>query len=148
MHQRNPYKFIKFLINLSSEAVIIKLRTRDIGRTIFDVNKSCQLHWDKHWAPYIILNINELIKKISANKEVNKIFISRNYQVLGGHYRRYLPKELYYKNSKTAETSVLILKGKRKSNKVKISYYDRKEDDYNYFYRIIRKIYTISKKLN
>lgn len=147
MHQKNPYKFIKFLVNLSSEATVIKLRTRDIGKTVFDANKSCQLHWDRHWAPYIVLNMYELIKKISANKEVNKIFISRNYQVLGGHYLRYLPKELYYKNSKTAETSVLILKGKRKSNKVKVLYYDRKEDDYNYFYRIIRKIYTISKNL-
>ena len=48
----------------------------------------------------------------------------------------------------TAETSILILKGKRKDNKVEISYYDRKEErEYNVFFRIVRKLNTIFKKI-
>ena len=147
LHQKNPYKFINFLLDLSSEAVVMKLRTRDNGKTFYDVKNSCQLHWNKHWAPYIVLNTKELINKISSNKEVNRIYISRNYQVLGGHNYRYLPKDLYYLKSKTAETSILVLKGKRKNNKVEILYFDRKErSDYNYFFRFIRKIYIFFSK--
>jgi len=143
MHQSDPYQFIKFLIDLSSEAVIIRLRTRDVGQTVFDVENSCQLHWDKNWAPYIVLNTDELINQISSNKEVNQIFISRNYQVLGGHNYRYLPKELYFKHSKTAETAILILKGKRNNDKVEVVFNDYDEKYYySFFSRAARKIFT------
>jgi len=53
----------------------------------------------------MVLNITELINKILSDKEVNKIFVSR--KVYGDFNHRYLPKDTYLENAKTAETSIL-----------------------------------------
>ncbi|OPY86535.1 MAG: hypothetical protein A4E72_01657 [Syntrophus sp. PtaU1.Bin208] len=72
------------LIVLSKDAVILRLRTRDVGDTVFDSEISCQLHWDKYWIPYIVLNTDERIRRISTHEDVKRIVLSRHYEVLGG----------------------------------------------------------------
>ena len=58
----------------------------------------------------IILNYQELkdflLKK--ENIKNSKITFNREYTILGGKNGRYLEKELYYKNTKTANTTIVI----------------------------------------
>jgi 2-polyprenyl-3-methyl-5-hydroxy-6-metoxy-1,4-benzoquinol methylase len=108
-HQTNPYDFINNLFNKTKSSLIIQLPTRDVGETNFDVNNSCQLV-DGIWVPYIILNYQELkdflLKK--ENIKNSKITFNREYTILGGKNLRYLEKALYYKNTKTATTTIVI----------------------------------------
>ncbi len=141
LHQENPYAFIDELIDLSDNIIILRVRTRDVGETETDSKISCQLHWDKIWVPYIILNTDEMIEKIKSHEDVNKIIVSRSYEVLGGHNSRYLPKDLYYSEAGTAETAVFIQKGKRSTdNNVEVQFDDSPDRvKYNYFDRAIHK---------
>ena len=108
-HQTNPYDFINILYNKTKSSLIIQLPTRDKGETNFDVNNSCQFV-DGIWVPYIILNYQELkdflLKK--ENIKNSKITFNREYTILGGKNGRYLEKELYYENTKTASTTIVI----------------------------------------
>ena len=42
-HQLEPFKFIKSLIDVAKDTLILRLRTRDLGSTIYDPEYSCQL---------------------------------------------------------------------------------------------------------
>jgi len=110
LHQLEPYAFLSELLNIARSALVLRLRTRDVGATVLDAEQSCQYHYDRHWVPYIVLNTDELIARLSDNTHVHHITISRRYEPLGGHNFRYLPKELYYSETRTAETAVLVLK--------------------------------------
>ena len=109
LHQTNPFNFIQNLLDKAKSTLVIELRTRDLGKTNFDTNNSCQLV-DNIWVPYIILNYQELkdflLKK--ENIKNSKITFNREYTILGGKNGRYLEKELYYKNTKTANTTIVI----------------------------------------
>ena len=141
LHQEQPYEFLEDVIDLATTAAIFRLRTRDNGETVFDSNLSCQFHWDKYWVPYIVLNIDELIKNISKNVEVNRIVVSRSYEVLGGQNYRFLPKELYCTNAGTSETAILVQKGKRKNSEVEVLFSDNQDrPKLTVVERLIRKI--------
>jgi SAM-dependent methyltransferase len=143
LHQMFPYDFLDNLLNLSSEVVILRLRTRDVGETVTDPSLSCQLHWDKFWVPYIVLNTDEMIQKIKGHQDVRKIVVSRHYEVLGGHNYRFLPKELFFTASGTAETAVYIQKGLRKNGHAEVSFMDQHDRlQYGLFDRIIIKIFS------
>lgn len=147
MHQKSPYILLRDIINMTKSAVVLRLRTRDVGATIHDSDLSCQLHWDKYWVPYIVLNIEEMINKIQEHQDVSNIIISRRYEVLGGHNFRYLPKELYSKNSGTAETPVLIMKGKKTNSCVELLFIDSQDGQpYSTINRVVLKIISIIKK--
>ena len=121
LHQTDPYKFIQSLLLATKKSLILRLRTRDNGKTIFEVEKSCQLHYEKYWMPYIILNFDELMQFLTDQKNVSNIRVNKSYMILGGHNYRYLDKELYYKKTGTAETSILIdLSDDNKNNKKNI----------------------------
>ena len=109
LHQTNPFNFIQDLLDKAKSTLVIELRTRDLGKTNFDVNNSCQFV-DGIWVPYIILNYQELkdflLKK--ENIKNSKITFNREYTILGGKNGRYLEKELYYENTKTASTTIVI----------------------------------------
>lgn len=146
MHQNDPYLFLKGLVELAKEAVIMRFRTRDKGATIFRTEDSCQLHWDRFWVPYIVLNTDEMLHAISAHSDVCEVVVCRACEVLGGHNSRILPKDLYFKSSGTAETALLIRKGIRKGNSMRIIYQDSKNSDrpqYNYFERMVQKLFTV-----
>ena len=62
LHQLEPFKFIKSLIDVAKDTLILRLRTRDLGSTIYDPEYSCQLVSGEEWVPYIVLNYDELIE--------------------------------------------------------------------------------------
>lgn len=108
MHQTDPFAFLDELIEVTDKFLTLRLRTRDHGATVFDVDASCQAHYDSFWMPYIVINTDELIDFLKSRTMVTKITLNRSYEVLGGHNLRYLPKDLYFTNARGAETSVMI----------------------------------------
>ena len=143
LHQKDPYLFLDKLIYLAKEALFIRLRTRDVGDTEFNSNISCQLHWDKYWVPYIVLNVDELIDRIEENKNIKSLVIHRAYDVLGGYNHRLMPAELYFSSTGTAETALFIQKGLRGNTPLKVIYQDFSELDgplYTISQRVIRKV--------
>ena len=150
LHQKDPYLFLDKLINLAKEALFVRLRTRDVGEAEFNTDISRQLHWDKYWVPYIVLNVNELIGKIEAHKNIKLLVIHRAYDVLGGHNHRLLPEELYFTSTGTAETSLFIQKGVRNSAPLEVIYQDfpKLDGPLNTIpKRIIRKVLSGTYKL-
>jgi len=116
MHQEKPFLFLDELIKSANKGVILRLRTRDTGKTDFNVKKNCQLHYDNYWMPYLVININEIIEFLKKQKIVNSIEINRSYEVLGGNINRFLPKDLYFKSAGGAETSIFLKIDKTKKN--------------------------------
>ena len=108
MHQEKPREFLQKLIESTSRFLILRLRTRDNGVTNWNVNQSCQMHYDKYWMPYIVINIHELIDFITDIRKPSIMKINRSYEVLGGKNYRFLPKDLYLSSAGGAETSILI----------------------------------------
>ena len=108
MHQENPFKFLEELLAVSQKGLILRTRTKDKGKTEFDVNKSCQMHYDNYWMPYIVINLNEIIDFLRKFKFIKTVTINRSYGVLGGHNFRYLPKDLFIKATGGAETTIHI----------------------------------------
>ena len=108
MHQEEPFTFLEKLIKYASRYLILRLRTRDNGKTIWDVSQSCQMHYDKYWMPYIVINIDELIDFITNIRNPASMKINKSYEILGGNNYRFLPKDLYFSNAGGAETSIII----------------------------------------
>lgn len=108
-HQMEPLAFLSGLIRQVSEAVIVRCRTRDVGQTERDPERSCQYHYGG-WMPYIVLNLQELIDHILAEAPGSEVVVYRHHMVLGGSNNRFLPKELYLEETGAAETAVGIFK--------------------------------------
>ena len=108
MHQEDPYSYLNNLLNISEEYLILRLRTRDSGKTDFDINTNCQAHYSEFWMPYIVLNIDELCEFLKSKHCIKEATINRSYDILGGYNRRFLPKELYFSDAGGSETSILI----------------------------------------
>lgn len=108
LHQTTPYQFLQELLDVAAKVLILRLRTRDNGDTVFDIERSCQMHYDQHWMPYIVLNIDELIAFLKTHPRTSSITLNRSYEVLGGQNFRYLPKELYFTSAGGAETALMI----------------------------------------
>ena len=106
-HQIKPFDFLARLVELPNEAVSIRLRSRDTGESVLDPELSCQWSYDR-WVPYLVLNIDQVIETIKASRNCSVIQVVKNYQPLGGHNRRFLPKDCYYPKTGTAETSVYV----------------------------------------
>ena len=109
-HQTEPCAFLETLYYSAKHYLIIRIRTREAGPTIFGPNISCQYTYN-HYVPYIVFNTGELISLITSfNPAPTNISIRRNPTVLCGKVGRYLPKELYDPKTSTAETAILIEK--------------------------------------
>lgn len=106
LHQKNPWEFLDKLISHTNNTIILRLRTRDKGDTILDIEKSCQLSPGENWVPYIILNYQELIEYLK-NKNFKLIQTNRSYMKLGGEHSRFLDKSLYLEETATAETAIM-----------------------------------------
>jgi SAM-dependent methyltransferase len=142
LHQLDPLGFISSLLQIATEALVLRLRTRDVGETVFDAERSCQYHYDRHWVPYIVLNTKQLIDRICMDPSVTRIVVSRRYEALGGHNFRHLPKELFYSETRTAETALIVLKQETaRSGKPKVTYDDRPDGPrYSLMERAILKL--------
>jgi SAM-dependent methyltransferase len=128
LHQLDPYAFLSSLLQIAQQALVLRLRTREMGETVLDAERSCQYHYDRHWVPYIVLNTAELVERIGADASAAEVIISRRYEPLGGHNFRCLPKELFYSETRSAETAVLVLKkGAARSGPLKVSFDDRRD---------------------
>ncbi|MDP3702761.1 MAG: class I SAM-dependent methyltransferase [Candidatus Omnitrophota bacterium] len=125
-HQVRPFEFLSSLIEVASEAVILRCRTRDVGTTVLDPERSCQFY-EGDWLPYIVLNLQELVEWVRAKVPEGEIVLYRHHMVLGGQHGRFLPKELYRKETGTAETAVGIFKQTERPGTVMI--YDQPEQN-------------------
>jgi len=150
LHQINPIQFINNLLKFSKNYTVLRLRTRDKGKTEFDSKYSCQMHYDKYWMPYIVINIDELIEIFKMSSFIKEISINKSYMILGGQNQRFLPKDLYFSASGTAETSIILKLDRSKdfTNILKINETSEKEGQ-NYIsdnrlkfliYRVLNKI--------
>lgn len=111
-HQANPCELLGDLYHIAKKYLILRMRTREEGATVFDVAQSCQYAYG-HWVPYIVFNTSELVDTLqSFRPSPASIILRRHPTILGGQSGRYLPKELYYPETGTAETALLIEKGK------------------------------------
>jgi SAM-dependent methyltransferase len=147
VHQEKPYEFLDYLIDMAAEAVFLRVRTRDVGKTVLDPKISCQLHWDKHWEPYMVLNTVEMIERIKSHKRVKKIVIGRRYEVLGGFNLRYLPKELYFTSARAAETAIFLhLSQEENEQEPTLEFRDKQDGKHTFFYRLFDAIYRRLKR--
>lgn len=112
LHQPDPFGFLRQLLGIAREALVLRSRTRDRGATVLDADRSCQFHYDRHCVPYIVINTQELLDALAADASVRRIVVSRRYEVQGGHNFRFLPKEPYCSAAGGAETAVLAVKAK------------------------------------
>lgn len=116
-HQVHPFKFLSEVLQVASDMVILRCRTRDVGATELNPDLSCQYHYDG-WMPYLVLNLHELLHHLQAQAPECEVVVYRHYVILGGQNRRFLPKELYLKETGTAETAVGIFKNTPHPNRV------------------------------
>jgi SAM-dependent methyltransferase len=128
-HQLDPFASLARLVQISNEVTILRIRTRDKGATVLDPELSCQCHYN-HWVPYIIMNIDETVDKICKAIPVRNIFILKRYVQLGGWHSRFLPKECYYPETGTAETSLYIRRSKDVGESPEIAVSSREDSDY------------------
>jgi hypothetical protein len=110
-HQTDPVGFLSDLYAISNRYLALRIRTREVGTTVFEVEQSCQYTYGR-WVPYIVYNTTEFVDLIrSFQPAPAKITLWRHPTILGGQNSRFVPKELYYPETATAETGVLIEKG-------------------------------------
>ena len=131
VHQPLPFDFLSKLIAIPTVATIMRIRTRDHGKTELDPKLSCQKHYDG-WVPYMILNINEVISVIMEARNIKSIHILKHYIQLGGHNNRFLPKSCYDIESGTAETSICIQFSKEKIKNPEIIIKEKIDKNPNY----------------
>lgn len=108
-HQTGPFEFLGDLVGVASETVVLRCRTRDVGQTELDPEKSCQYHYGG-WMPYIVINLSELVGHVADSAPGAEIVVLRHRMVLGGQYGRFLPKECYLRETGTAETALGVFK--------------------------------------
>lgn len=107
-HQTDPFGFLAQLLNAASAGVVVRLRTRDNGESVFDPELSCQYHYNG-WMPYLVLNLQQTIDFVLSRFQRAQITVQRNRMVLGGKENRYLPKDCYLPETGTAETAMAVL---------------------------------------
>ncbi len=128
-HQTDPFGFLTQAFEIPSETVILRCRTRDVGATELNPEFSCQYHYGG-WMPYIVVNLQELIDRIRSQSPAAEVVIYRNHMVLGGKYNRFLPKELYLKETGAAETAVGVFL--RSPNPGQVTVKDRPDQNPRY----------------
>ena len=115
-HQENPTRLLTDLYDATEKYLVLRVRTREVGTTVFDTSQSCQFTYGL-WVPYIVYNTSELAELLrSFTPPPAGITIWRHPSVLGGNHSRFLPKELYYPETGSAETAVLVEKGPGEGN--------------------------------
>ena len=130
--------------------MIFRFRARYIGNCVLDINDSCQFHYGGYWMPYFVLNTDELVNFFSNKNNISKIIISRDYHILGGVKKRFLPKNLYLPEAKSAFTGVAVyINQKESTDKTEVIYQDRVEkNNFNLFDKLMSKIIRRTKQLN
>lgn len=108
LHQDDPMEFFRMVLVLRSDTLVLRTRSKDVGATEWDKEKSCQKYGNK-WAPYIVINIRDIIQEIKKTAiGCRSITIVKDYEILGGRNDRYLPKDCYFSETGTANVSMCL----------------------------------------
>ena len=118
-HQTRPFEWLAELAHVASDTVIVRCRTRDVGATELNPDVSCQYHYGG-WMPYLVLNLQEVVERIAQESPGCEVVVYRHHMVLGGQHGRFLPKDLYLKETGTAETAIGIFKRTQEPGRVLI----------------------------
>jgi len=111
LHCADPRAHLAEVYALCRRYLVLRLRTRDQGATVYDLEQSC-MYYQGGWVPYIVFNTDDLVDVLRALEPAPRRIVVRKYPtVLGGHNGRYLPKELYLSEIGGAQTAVLVEKG-------------------------------------
>ena len=105
-----PLDHLDQILKCTGHYLVAHLRTRDNGETVLDPEISCMRLFGE-WFPFIVININELYRKIltSAMAPV-RISCFKEYMMLAGSGPKFLPKELFVEEAKTASTTLIVEK--------------------------------------
>jgi hypothetical protein len=76
------------------------------------------------------MNIDEAVDTICKAMPVRNIFIIKRYVQLGGWHNRFVPKECYYPDTGTAETSLFIIRARDETEGPEIRVSVREDSDY------------------
>ena len=145
-HQTQPFEFLAELLHCATDAVILRLRTRDVGPTELDPEKSCQYHYHG-WTPYIVMNVDEVLSCIQREVPQGEIVLYRHYTVLGGRVNRFLPKDCYLPETKTAETAIGVFLNTPHPGKMTVANRQEPELRYTLDYRIRYFATTLLRKV-
>lgn len=104
-HQVEPLGFVSSLLACAADTLIVRCRTRDVGPTEWNPDRSCQYHYGG-WMPYIVINVDDLLDHLRREAPTAEIVVRRHHTVLGGRHGRYVPKDCYVPATGTAETAV------------------------------------------
>jgi SAM-dependent methyltransferase len=121
-HQTSPFEFLADVLAVARDVAVLRCRTRDVGPTELDPEKSCQYHYGG-WMPYIVINLAELIDAAAEAAPGAEIVALRSHVVLGGQHGRFLPKDCYLREAGTAETALGVFK--RTSSPGRVTVEDR-----------------------
>ena len=106
-HQVDPLPFLGRLLEIPSEALVLRLRTRDHGDTVGDPELSRQ--WSLgYWVPYIVSNFDEIIDTIYEKVPAAKIWAVKSYTPFNSTETRILPEECAYPETGAAQTAMYI----------------------------------------
>ncbi len=111
-HQPNPMAFMQRLYAMANWLVVLRIRTRERGRTVHDPADSCQLIYGQ-WMPYIIMQSKELMEALPTlmlSPTPASIQLVKSPMVLGGQAARYVPKDCYQTETGTAESALVLEK--------------------------------------
>lgn len=134
-HHTDPFGLLAQLVDVASESVIIRGRTRDVGPSELDPALSCQYHYDD-WMPYLVLNLQEVIAHLQSLASEAEIVVYRHHMILGGQHHRYVPKALYLPKTGAAETAIGVFK--QTPHPGRVSVWDRRDHNprYTWDYRL------------
>lgn len=141
-HQKEPREFIANLYGAARRYLLLRVRTRETGATVFDPSKSGQ-YTNGHWVPFIVFNTSEMIDLFRSFSPAPKsITVWRHPDVLGGYNGRFLPKDLYYQETGTAQTAVLVEKGSDSDNQESVVTLEDHPETHqaDWWYRLARKV--------
>lgn len=110
-HQTAPWDFLDRLYALTRSTLILRLRTRETGKTELNPLDSYQMA-GAHPVPYLILNREELSERMRWDWQPppKQVTTRVHHMILGGKHGRYVPKACSESASGTAETAVCIRK--------------------------------------
>lgn len=125
-YQSDPFAFLGRLLEIPAEALVVRLRTRDEGSTVLDPALSCQ--WVAGtWLPYMVLNVEEALTFLRDTNRVRRATLVKRHVPLAGLDFRYLPKDCYDPATGTAETSMLLVRG-RDDHPMEVATYERRQE--------------------
>jgi len=105
-----PLDHLDQILKCTGHYLVAHLRTRDNGETILDPELSCMRLFGE-WFPFFVINIKEIYRKILASAMAPvRISCFKEYMMLAGSGPRFLPKELFEEDAKTASTTLVVEK--------------------------------------